>query len=49
MNDYDREMLKQMLQNQVNIMIWIHGMSAKKPFYEGYFKHNIEKTEELIK
>jgi hypothetical protein len=42
-----QKMLKQILVNQRNIMIWIS--SNERPFYEGYFKHNIEDTEELIK
>jgi len=36
--------LKQILINQRAIMIWI----GKQPYFEGYFKHNIEATEEKI-
>ncbi len=40
------KMLRQILQNQINIMIKLHDGS--RPYYEGYFKHNIEDSEELI-
>jgi len=42
------KMLKQILVNQKDIMIWIHGMKSKRAFYEGYFAKRIEETEELI-
>lgn len=43
--DKTQEMLKQILRNQKNIMIWIS--SRNRPYYEGYFANNIENTEEL--
>ena len=42
------KILKQILDNQKGIMIWIHGMKTKNPFYEGYFKLNIEATNKLM-
>ena len=48
MTKKETKMLKQILRNQKDIMIWIHGMNAKKSYYEGYFKYRIEETEELI-
>ena len=41
-----QKMLKQILVNQRNIMIWIS--SNEKPYYHGYFAGNIAMTEELI-
>ena len=40
----EEKMLKQILKNQKNIMIWI----SKGDAWKGYFAKNIEDTEELI-
>lgn len=45
------KLLKQILRNQKEIMIWISSMKREhttKPFYDGFFKYPIEETEELI-
>ena len=41
-----QKILRQILVNQRNIMIWIS--SNEKPYYHGYFAGNIAMTEELI-
>ena len=41
-----QRILKQILVNQRNIMIWIS--SNERPYYKGYFAGNIKNTEELI-
>ena len=40
----EEKMLRQILKNQKNIMIWI----SKGKYWEGYFAKNIEDTEVLI-
>jgi hypothetical protein len=42
----EQKLLKQILANQRNIMIWIS--SNETPYYKGYFAGNIKNTEELI-
>ena len=41
-----QKMLKQILVNQRNMMIWMSTNGT--PYYEGYFANNIKDTEELI-
>jgi len=45
--DNIEKILRQILTNQRNIMIWIS--SESKPYHVGYFSENIEDTEELLK
>ncbi len=40
----EEKMLRQILKNQKNILIWI----GKGKYWEGYFAENIEDTEALI-
>jgi len=48
MNKLQKEIYKEILQNQISIMIWINGLKSNEPYYNGYFKYNVERTEELI-
>ena len=48
MNKLQKEIYKEILQNQISIMIWINGLKNDEPYYNGYFKYNVERAEELI-
>jgi len=44
----NEEKINQILLNQKDIMIWVHGMKSGKPFHDGFFAKRIEETDDLL-